>query len=63
MHIIIGDFNSQHTNWGYKETDNNEHQVKMWAESNKLTLIHDPKLPHCSTVVNGKKTIIPVLYS
>jgi len=45
IHIIIGDFNSHHTNWGYDETDNNGDKVEVWAESNKLTLIHDPKLP------------------
>ncbi|KAE9524319.1 hypothetical protein AGLY_015358 [Aphis glycines] len=45
IHIIIGDFNSHHTNWGYDETDNNGDNVEVLAESNRLTLIHDPKLP------------------
>jgi len=45
IHIILGDFNSHHTNWGYDETDNYGDKVEVWAESNRLTLIHDPKLP------------------
>lgn len=43
--FIIGDFNSHHTSWGYDLTDNNGHKVELWAESNRITLIHDPKLP------------------
>jgi hypothetical protein len=43
--FIIGDFDSHHTIWDYDAIDNNGHKVKLWAESNGMTLIHDPKLP------------------
>ena len=42
--IVIGDFNSHNTIWGYDATDNNGVAVVQWAESNSLTLIHDAKL-------------------
>ena len=42
--IVIGDFNSHNTIWGYDATDNNGVAVVQWAESNNLTLIHDAKL-------------------
>lgn len=58
-HIIIGDFNSHHTNWGYDETDSNDDQVEVWAESNRLTLIHDPKLPPSFNSGRWKKGFIP----
>jgi len=45
IHIIIGDFNCHHSNWGYDEIDSNGDQVEVWAESNRLILIHDTKLP------------------
>ena len=44
-HIVIGDFNSHNTIWGYDATDNNDVAVVQWAESNSLILIHDVKLP------------------
>jgi len=43
--IVIGDFNSQSTQWGYQETNENEERVVDWAEKQQLKLIHDPKLP------------------
>jgi Reverse transcriptase (RNA-dependent DNA polymerase)/Endonuclease-reverse transcriptase len=43
--IVIGDFNSHSTSWGYSETDRNGSLVEEWAESNDLALIHDAKLP------------------
>ena len=46
--IIIGDFNSHHYLWGYANTCPNGEAVKSWAESNKLRLIHDAKLPKSS---------------
>ena len=42
--IVIGDFISHNTIWGYDDTDNNGESVLHWAESNCLTLIHDAKL-------------------
>lgn len=29
IHIIIRDFNSHYTNWGYNKTDSNGHQVEV----------------------------------
>lgn len=43
--FIMGDFNSYHTSWSYDVTDENGHKVELWAETNGITLIHDPKLP------------------
>ena len=43
--IVIRDFNSHNTIWGYNDTDNNGVAVVQWAESNSVTLIHDAKLP------------------
>ena len=43
-HIVIGDFNSHSTSWGYDTTDNNGEAVEQLAYSCDLTLIHDAKL-------------------
>lgn len=43
--VIIGDFNSHSTLWGYSETNADGHLVENWAENNSLQLIHDAKLP------------------
>lgn len=40
--IVIGDFNSHSTQWGY--ADNNT-DGEIWAENNQLNLIHDAKQP------------------
>ena len=39
-HIVIGDFNSHSTTWGYTNTDDNGEAVEQWADSCNLTLIH-----------------------
>ena len=44
-HIIISDFNSHNTLWGYTSTDNDGEAVELWAESNNISLIHNAKLP------------------
>ena len=44
-HIVIGDFNSHSTTWGYTRTDNEGEAVEHWADSCDFTLIHDAKLP------------------
>ena len=44
-HIVIGDFNSHITSWGYDTTYNNGEAVEQWADSSDLTLIHYAKLP------------------
>ena len=43
--IVIRDFNSHSTTWGYDITDDNGEAVEEWAESCDLTLIQDAKLP------------------
>ena len=40
-YIVIGDFNSHNTLWGYTSTDNDGGAVELWAESNNLSLIHN----------------------
>ena len=47
IRFVLGDFNSHSSNWGYTLTDENGKKVEEWAESEGLSLIHDPKLP-CS---------------
>ena len=44
-HIVIGDFNSHSTLWGYTTTDSDGEAVEQWADSNRLSLIHAMKLP------------------
>ena len=43
-HIVIGDFNSHNTKWGYPNTDDNGEAVEQWANSYNITLIHNAKL-------------------
>ena len=43
-HIVIGDFNSHSTTWGYTNTDDNGEAVEQWSDSCNLTLIHNAKL-------------------
>ena len=43
--IIMGDFNSHSTQWGYKDSNKDGDLVEDWMDSNQLSLIHDPKLP------------------
>ena len=53
--IVIGDFNSHNTIWGYDDTYNNGVSVVQRAESNSLTLIHDAKLPKSVNSARYKK--------
>uniref|UniRef100_H3AFP2 Endonuclease/exonuclease/phosphatase domain-containing protein n=1 Tax=Latimeria chalumnae TaxID=7897 RepID=H3AFP2_LATCH len=41
--IYVGDFNSHHTTWGYRESDQNGVDLLDWASLHDLHLIHDPK--------------------
>ena len=43
--IVIGDFNSHSTQWGYANNNPDGDAVEAWAESNQLNLIHDAKQP------------------
>ena len=42
--MVIGDFNSHSTTWGYNNTDENGDLVEEWSDAHHLSLIHDPKL-------------------
>ena len=42
--VIIGDFNSHSTTWGYNNTEDNGDLVEEWSDAHHLSLIHDPKL-------------------
>lgn len=45
LNVVIGDFYSHSTSWGYSETNNDGTCVEQWAENNSLILIHDGNLP------------------
>ena len=44
-HIVIVEFNSHSTLWGYTTTNSDGESVEQWADSNSLSLIHNAKLP------------------
>ena len=60
-HIVIGNFNSHNTLWGYTSTDNDGEAVELWAESNNLSLIHNAKLPKSFNSTIWKKGYNPDL--
>ena len=60
-HIVIGDFNSHSTTWGYNTTDDNGEAVEEWADSCDFTLIHDAKLPKSFNSAAWKKGYNPDL--
>ena len=45
QHVIKGDFDSHSSTWGYATTNTDGELVEDLAENQRLTLIHDPKLP------------------
>ena len=60
-HIVIGDFNSHTTLWGYTSTDNDGEMVELWAESNNLAVIHNVKLTKSFNSAIWKKGYNPDL--
>ncbi|KAK3870172.1 hypothetical protein Pcinc_011237 [Petrolisthes cinctipes] len=42
-HLIIGDFNSHNTIWGYSNNNKDGEEVELWALNQGLTLLHDAK--------------------
>ena len=43
--VIIGDFNSHSSTWGYAMTNTDGELREDWAENQRLNLIHDHKIP------------------
>ena len=41
--LIIGDFNSHHTNWGYNKNNQAGVEVNDWSTNANLTLLYNPK--------------------
>lgn len=41
--IYVGDFNSPHSEWGYRHSLNNGDQLYEWATLNDMHLVFDPK--------------------
>ena len=60
-HIVIGDFNSHSTLWGYTTTDSDGEVVEQWADSNRCSLIHNAKLPKSFNSAIWKKGFNPDL--
>ena len=60
-HVVIENFNSHNTLWGYSTTGTNGEAVEQWAESNNLSLNHDAKLPKSFTSARWKKGYNPDL--
>ena len=60
-HVVIGDFNSHNTLWGYSTTGTDGEAVEQYAESSNLSLIHDAKLPKSFTSARWKKGYNPNL--
>ena len=59
--IVIGDFNSHSTQWGYKEINKDGAAVEEWIDNNQRTLIHDPKLPSSFMSARWKRGYNPDL--
>ena len=60
-HVVIGDFNSHNTLWGYTITGTNGEAVEPRAKSSKLSLIHDAKLPKSFTCARWNEVYNPDL--
>ena len=59
--IVIRDFNSHITTWGYSNTDDNGEAVEQLADSCNLTLIHNAKLSKSFNSARWKRGYNPDL--
>ncbi|XP_042856692.1 uncharacterized protein LOC122243261 [Penaeus japonicus] len=41
--IIVGDFNSHHTNWGYNRNNTTGEQTNNWTQLNNLHPVYNPR--------------------
>ncbi|XP_042861180.1 uncharacterized protein LOC122246598 [Penaeus japonicus] len=51
-HLVLGDFNSHCTEWGYEEDDQNGEEVLSWALHRDMCLLFDAKEP--PTFMSGR---------
>ena len=60
-HIVVWDFNSHSTTWGYASTYNEGEAVEQWEDLCDFTLIYDAKLPKPFNSARWKKGYNPNL--
>ena len=60
-YIVIGDFNSHSTTWGYTTKDHNGEAAEQWADSCDLTLTHNAKLSKSFNSARWKRGYNPDL--
>ena len=61
IHLVIGDFNSHNTIWGYEANNKDGEAVEEWALAHNLALIHSAKDPHSFHSARWKKGYNPDL--
>nr|XP_027224472.1 uncharacterized protein LOC113816619 [Penaeus vannamei] len=60
-HLVIGEFNSHSTQWGYNEDNQNGENAIMWAINNDLTLLYESKDPPTFSSARWKRGYNPDL--
>ena len=59
--VIIGDFNSHSSTWGYATTNTDGELIEYWTEKQRLSQIHDPKLPSAFSSGRWRRGYNPVI--
>ena len=59
--LVVGDFNSHSTCWGYEETDRRGEEVEDWQVESRLLLLNDPEDPPTFYSRRWKPTSTPDL--